>query len=478
MTPAEAGAMDGRTYTYNIVDGNNWEIGKGVYTSSGTTLARTTVLASRSGGTLGTSRIVLSGTAQVRLVDSSEDMDGVRGTRPVTGTSDTINNSDLGYVVTYSNAAAVAVSLAQASVSNLFIDGWAAWVQNLGVGTATITPATSTINGAATLVLAINMGAFIWSDGTNYHAYFIPVSKPLLAANNLSDVTAATARTNLGLGTAAVRGDTDFPRTDTAQSLTATQQNQVKANAGVPGTNVLINPDFRINQRVYVSAAALAVGTYGHDRWKAGTSGGDYSFTQLASSTQITIASGKSIIQVVEDKNVVGGSYVLSWTGTAQARVGINTNGPSGSYASSPIVFSGQNPGTPMAVEFNAGTLGAAKLEIGAVATPFVMPDFAQELSRCLRYYLKVGGEGTADVVLQGYAVAAAAVISQFITLPSAMRAAPSVAVAGSFTLINVSGVLYFPSKTSLGIQVAATAAGAVSWFGSATAWLTLSAEL
>jgi hypothetical protein len=201
MLPSEAGAMDGRTYTYNIVDGNNWEIGRGVYTASGTTLARTTILASRISGTLGTSRISLSGTAQVRFIETAYDMDGVRGTRAVTGTTDTLNNSDLGYVVTYSNAAAVAVSLAQASVSNLFTDGWAAWVQNLGAGAVTVTPATSTINGAATLVLAQNMGAFIWSDGTNYRAYFIPVTKPLLAVNNLSDVVAATARTNLGATT-------------------------------------------------------------------------------------------------------------------------------------------------------------------------------------------------------------------------------------------------------------------------------------
>jgi hypothetical protein len=201
MTPAEAGAVDGRTYTWLIVDGNNWELVKGVYTASGTTAARTTVLASRSAGTLGTSRIVLSGTAQVRIVESAVDMDGVRGTRSVAGTSDTLASTDLGYVVTYSNAAAVAVSLAQAGTASLY-DGWATWVQNTGVGTVTITPATSTINGAATLPLATNMGAFIWSDGTNYHAYFVPVSKPLLAANNLADVaSAATARTNLGATT-------------------------------------------------------------------------------------------------------------------------------------------------------------------------------------------------------------------------------------------------------------------------------------
>ena len=59
--------------------------------------------------------------------------------------------------------------------------------------------------------------------------------------------------------------------------------------------NLLIDAGFTINQRAYVSAATLASGAYGHDRWKAGASGGDYSFTQLASNTQITIASGKSL---------------------------------------------------------------------------------------------------------------------------------------------------------------------------------------
>jgi hypothetical protein len=167
MLPSEAGVMDGRTYSYLIVDGNNFELGRGVYTASGTTLSRN-VIVSRISGTLGTSRISLSGTAQVRFIESAEDMDGVRGTRPVTGTSDTLANSDLGYVVTYSNASAIAVTLAQAATSGLFLDGWATFVKNKGVGAVTITPATSTIDAASTLVLQQNQGAFIWSDGTNY----------------------------------------------------------------------------------------------------------------------------------------------------------------------------------------------------------------------------------------------------------------------------------------------------------------------
>lgn len=168
--------------------------------------------------------------------------------------------------------------------------------------------------------------------------------------------------------------------------------------------NVIINGDFRVNQVAYASAATLSAGTYGHDQWKAGASGGDYSFTQLKSSTQITIASSKSLIQPIEDANVVGGTYILSWTGTAQARSGVNTLTPSGSYASSPLLITGQTAATAMSVEFNTGTLGTVKLEKGTVATPFVMRPFATELFDACRYFDKsydyATAPGTASVAI------------------------------------------------------------------------------
>ena len=142
--------------------------------------------------------------------------------------------------------------------------------------------------------------------------------------------------------------------------------------------NLLIDAGFTINQRGYVSAATFA-------------SGGDYSFTQLASNTQITIASGKSLIQVVEDKNVSGTSYVLSWEGTAQARYAVNSATPAGSYAASPIVITGQTAGTTMSVEFNTGTLSKPQLELGAVATSFDQRAYSQELAMCQRYYENMG---------------------------------------------------------------------------------------
>ena len=157
-----------------------------------------------------------------------------------------------------------------------------------------------------------------------------------------------------------------------------------------------MNGGFTINQRGYVSAAALASGAYGHDRWKAGAGGGNYSFTQLASDTTITIAANKTLIQVVEDKNVQATSYVLSWTGSALARYAVNSATPAGAYAASPILITGQTVGTTMSVEFgngaSAGTLGKVQLErasASAQATSFEQRPYGHELVMCQRYYEK-----------------------------------------------------------------------------------------
>ena len=187
--------------------------------------------------------------------------------------------------------------------------------------------------------------------------------------------------------------------------------------------NLLIDAGFTINQRAYVSAAALASGAYGHDRWKAGASGGDYSFTQNASSTTITISSGKSLIQVVEDKNVNGTSYVLSWTGTALARYAVNSATPAGSFATSPILITGQTAGTTMSVEFNNGTLTTPQLEKGSVATSFDYRPYGTELSLCQRYYQVMSITGIA------MATAAFQPTRQLIVT---MRTSPTIGITGS----------------------------------------------
>ena len=54
ITFAQGGIANASSVTYTIIDGNNFEVGRGTYTSSGTTLSRDTVLVSLISGTSGT----------------------------------------------------------------------------------------------------------------------------------------------------------------------------------------------------------------------------------------------------------------------------------------------------------------------------------------------------------------------------------------------------------------------------------------
>ena len=91
------------------------------------------------------------------------------GVNAQVGTTYTFVDGDLGLLVTGTNAAAQAYALPQAGAASQFVNGWFAWAHNRGAGALTITPATSTIDGATTLVLQTGQGAMLFSDGTNYY---------------------------------------------------------------------------------------------------------------------------------------------------------------------------------------------------------------------------------------------------------------------------------------------------------------------
>jgi len=162
LTFANANVTDGATVTYAIKDGNNSEVGRGVYTAAGPTLTRATILNS----TNSNNALNLTGSAEVFITPSS--LDYLSAVNTQSGTTYTVLATDLGKLVTHSNGSSIAVTLPQAT--NLFGAGWFYYASNIGAGTVTITPTTSTINGAATLVLGAGAGAFIVSDGTNYAA--------------------------------------------------------------------------------------------------------------------------------------------------------------------------------------------------------------------------------------------------------------------------------------------------------------------
>lgn len=155
---------------------------------------------------------------------------------------------------------------------------------------------------------------------------------------------------------------------------------------GAPGAstatlrNRLINGNFAINQAGHTSSGALASGVYGHDGWKAGSGGCTYTFTPGTPDTQVTITAG-SLKQIVEDTSVEGGSYVLSWTGTATGSI----NG--GAAGASPRTIAGVTAGSAITVEFGTGTLGTVQLEPGSSASAFERRPYSVEMTLAQRYF-------------------------------------------------------------------------------------------
>ncbi len=170
------------------------------------------------------------------------------------------------------------------------------------------------------------------------------------------------------------------------QTLTGSQQ-QARANIKAPTgdiRNLLINPLFSINQRSVSGTVTLAAGNYGYDKMKAGASGCAYTFSTNNGVTTINITSG-TLQQIVEASSFAGrsGTYVLSWAGTAQGRIG------AGSYGSSGNVSATCDGSANVTVEFNAGTLSLPQLERGYV-TDFPVAIFNRDQAICLRYGVRI----------------------------------------------------------------------------------------
>jgi hypothetical protein len=214
--------------------------------------------------------------------------------------------------------------------------------------------------------------------------------------------------------------------------------------------NRIIDGGFTINQRGYVSGTSLSSGSYGHDRWKGGASGGTYTFTQGSTgvNTTITITAG-SIIQVIEGANLPeGGTYVLSWTGTAQGKIG------SGSFGASGITGT-ITAGTNTNIEFNTGTCGNVQLEVGSTATSFDYRPYGTELALCQRYYFKLTPNTAGNAGDGGFGSSAnfsnAAAYSGII-FPVTMRTAPTATTATLSNFVYLSnGAGYTPTAIDLG---------------------------
>lgn len=187
------------------------------------------------------------------------------------------------------------------------------------------------------------------------------------------------------------------------------------------GRNKIINGGFNINQRGYISGAVTTVGQFVFDRWKVtATSGVTFSTTE--NKTTVTIPGGQTMQQVIEGANLQTGACVLTWEGTAQARI------DGGAYFSGGSATALLTGGTNTTIEFNAGTVANVQLESGSIATPFEPRLIGVELGLCKRYFQ------TVLFLVNGYVTGTADIYSG-VNYPVPMRASPSVVkTSGSFS--------------------------------------------
>ncbi|QHJ00126.1 hypothetical protein GT347_20360 [Xylophilus rhododendri] len=237
----------------------------------------------------------------------------------------------------------------------------------------------------------------------------------------------------------------------------------VQQSLGIGGRNKFINGNFAINQRGMGTGVTLAAGQYGHDRWKAGSAGCQYTTAPNGTDTDLNITSG-ALVQVVEAGSVEPGTYCVSWEGSAQLYLGGT------SYASSPYILSNVPGGGSIGFQFSTGSLGRVQLELASAPTPFERRALGIELALCQRYYetgkLLLGGAyPSGGVGAQAYGEAQFKVTKRAVPTMTQLAASSSANVqSNAFTSTTTSSASVFcthdvnPGNFSLSLYWAASA--------------------
>lgn len=246
--------------------------------------------------------------------------------RATTTTSEALANSDQNKLVTFSNAAAVACTIAQAGSGGNFAAGWAVSLKNLGAGTVTCTPTTSTVDGAANFTLTTGQGVDLYSDGTNYFTQ--PgkggVSTTGSPANgNLAAFSGASSITNGNLSGDCVTSGT---LATTCQGLTPLNYTTNFWYVVPPAANMTTGSTFTASQiycRMFQFPRIVTIGTVGLNM-TTGVGGGNIQMAYYTSSSNLpaTLLSNTGSISTATNGNKSGalGANVQVGPGSSAGR--------------------------------------------------------------------------------------------------------------------------------------------------------------
>lgn len=162
--------------------------------------------------------------------------------------------------------------------------------------------------------------------------------------------------------------------------------------------NLLINPDFKINQRgatSYTSAVAQTTKVvYSVDRWCLYGHSLTVNSDKSVTITPTTYSDG-ALIQNLEtpvDGDITVQVYAVSVSGTATVSVGPSDGSSTteiGTLKNGLNTFTFSKGIKRLVIRVKSGTLTLkyAKVEQGTVATSFIAPNPAEELVKCKRYF-------------------------------------------------------------------------------------------
>lgn len=239
---------------------------------------------------------------------------------------------------------------------------------------------------------------------------------------------------------------------------------QAAINQLLQAGNLIINPDFAINQRGESSYTGGASTVYTVDRWSIFGSGltltvnanGSITLTNTSTTTRYLNYRGfeQSEINKLLSKQVTlscrykleSGNACHMWL-EASSSTGITTPLSSTTETEKSVTGTMIANSSIMRMSFSIAanssiTLYWAKLELGSIATPFVPPLIAEELPRCQRYYQKIIRLG--GILIFGFgALRETTNLRTAIPISVPLRTTPTVAVSGLKVLNFATGIFY-----------------------------------
>ena len=298
------------------------------------------------------------------------------------------------------------IALTGAEIRADYSGGTNAWLRN--DGTATVYASTAPgVTANADGTVSIPAGQSVGVYGANGTVYLMGTGSVQLIGSDYSTSPFKASTQSGGSGADSVaRAAIEAHAADSDIHVTATEKAAWNA-VNYSNPNLLINPDFRINQR----GQAEYTSGYTVDRWyspgkcSAAPISGGVKLTSTVTASSTTHAFWQNFEFPLPPGKYTLSLNVLEVSGVWAAR--IRTVTAAGDYVDSyytPRLQAGINSVTvdlsdseyisAVSIGFNKGTeagnslkLAWAKLEGGSLATPFVPPDYAAELAKCQRFY-------------------------------------------------------------------------------------------